>query len=118
MMSIRDYNALSVVANVEQGARVKRLTEFVQFVAIRHERLRELHDALEEEEADNVMGAPPGYQALWEVLDKLEDDWPSIVKENSNFWIYNSEGENQWKASPTRAREYPEGYRWGAFFDE
>jgi hypothetical protein len=110
MMSVRDYNALSVVANVEQGAMVKRLTEFVQFVAKRHERLRELHEALEYEE-DNPMGTPPGYQAFWEVLDKLEDDWPSIVKENSNFWIYNSEGENQWESSPTRAKEYPEGYR-------
>jgi len=103
-MSVRDYIALSVVANVEQGAMVKRLTEFARFVAKRHAKLRELHEALEYEDADN--GPPPGYQALWEVLDKLEDDCPSLVLENSNFWT----DRDQWE----REREYPEGYPWGA----
>jgi len=110
MMSIRDFNALSVVANVEQGARVKRLTEFVQFVAIKYDKLVELYEELEGESyplGGNRWAEPPGTHALSDILDKLKDGG---FVENSKYWT----DRDQWE----REREYPEGYRWGPLPDE
>ena len=86
MMSIRDYKALLVVANVEQGARVKRLTEFVQFVATRYDKLVELYEEVEGQ-SYSVGGGPwrepPGFQEFSDIMDELKDGG---FVENSKYW--------------------------------
>jgi len=104
MMSVRDYNALSVVANVEQGAMVKRLTEAMQSVAIKYDKLVELYEELEGQSypiGDGKWAEPPGFQALSDILDELKD---GNFVENSKYWT----DRNLWETE----REYPEGYRW------
>jgi len=83
MNTTRDYKALSVVTNVEQGAIVRRLIEenknlksFVDFQVERYDKLVELY---EEIECDNH----PGFQELSDIMDKLVD---SGLCKNTKYW--------------------------------
>lgn len=71
MNTTRDYKALTVVTNLEQGAIVQRLIEenkylksIVDFQVERYDKLVELY---EEIEGDNH----PGFQELSDIMDKL-----------------------------------------------
>jgi|TARA_B110000908_G_C10267755_1_gene466246 hypothetical protein len=83
MNTIRDYKALTVVTNVEQGAIVQRLIEenkylksIVDFQVERYDKLVELY---EEIEGDNH----PGFQELSDIMDKLVQ---AGLCKNTKYW--------------------------------
>ena len=83
MNTTRDYKALSVVTNVEQGAIVRRLIEenknlksFVDFQVERYDKLVELYEEIEN---DNH----PGFQELSDIMDKLV--YAGLCK-NTKYW--------------------------------
>ena len=83
MNTIRDYKALSIVANVEQGEMIKRLMAenknlkaenknlkvFPDFVIHKYDRLVELDEEISDAGVDL-----PGYKEFAEILGKLVDD--------------------------------------------
>ena len=82
MNTIKDYKALSIVTNVEQGAMVKRLMEenkilksIIDFQVKRYDKLVELYEEIEGEFTDWSSGDVifPGFQELSDIMDKLVD---------------------------------------------
>ena len=97
MNTTRDYKALSVVTNVEQGAIVRRLIEenknlksFVDFQVERYDKLVELY---EEIECDNH----PGFQELSDIMDKLVH---AGLCKNTKYWS---------------SKDYPSGHELAAY---
>jgi len=83
MNTTRDYKALSIVTNVEQGAMVKRLMEenkilksIIDFQVNRYDKLVELYEEIEGEE-------PTGFQELSDIMDKLVD---AGLCKNTKYW--------------------------------
>jgi len=81
MNTIRDYKALSIVANVEQGEMIKRLMAEIKNLKAKNKNLKDFlvhkYDRLvelDEEICDNCLEYIPGYKEFAEILDKLVDD--------------------------------------------
>lgn len=81
MNTTRDYKALTVVTNVEQGAIVQRLIEEnkywrVDFQVERYDKLVELYEEIEDENH-------PGFQELSDIMDKLVH---AGLCKNTKYW--------------------------------
>ena len=90
MNTIRDYKALSIVANVEQGEMIKRLMAEIKNLKAKNKNLKDFlvhkYDRLvelDEEICDNCLEYIPGYKEFAEILDKLVDD--GLCK-NTKYW--------------------------------
>lgn len=102
MNTIRDYKALSIVANVEQGEMIKRLMLFSDFMASKYDRLVEL-----DEEISDAGVNLPGYKEFTEILDKLVDDGLcKNTKYHSNHDLWEAQ-----RLSNTDPKGYP-GIGW------
>ena len=90
MMSMKDSD-VSRTSVVDIELENKKLTEVIQEIAGRYDKLVEFYEACEGE-------SYPGFQEFSDILDKLKDGG---FVENSKYWT----DRDRWE----REREYPEG---------
>ena len=110
MNTIRDYKALSIVTNVEQGGMIKRLMEENKNVKEENKNLKVFHDfvihkydRLVELDEEIMDGSLPGYKEFTEILDKLVDGgWCKNTKYHSNHDLWEAQ-----RLSNTDPNGYP-----------
>ena len=74
--------AMMVLIFMAMMTKIKKLTEIIQFIAEKYDRLVELYEELEGDRGSSFE-CSPGFQELSDILDKLKDE--NLV-ENSKYW--------------------------------